>query len=43
MNLPPRRHFLAITGDVSPDLRLMMLAVSAGVHLVLSPWSTRDE
>ncbi len=37
--MPGSRHVLAITGDVSPDLRLLMLAASAGVHLVLSPWS----
>jgi hypothetical protein len=35
----PERHFLAITRDVTPDLRLMMLAASAGVHLVLSQWA----
>jgi hypothetical protein len=29
----PDRHFLAITGSVSPNLRLMMLAISAAIRL----------
>src|SRR6266542_1886774 len=36
----PDRHFLTFVRDVTPDLRLLMVAASAGVHLVLSAWAT---
>jgi hypothetical protein len=39
----PERHFLVIAGQVRLDLRLMMLAASAGVHLVLSGWAQEGD
>jgi hypothetical protein len=37
----PESHFLAITADVAPNLRLMTLATAAGLYLLLEQPSSQ--